>query len=338
MKWPREFGTIVLVTVVTILIWLLAAAKTRQVETLAGRLEFTVASDAAGDRFQVSPAQIPVTVTLEGPALRVREARNVLTSAPISIPLPAEHGTQEITQLITLVQSAQTIASTGVTVVGVEPPTAVVDITEFVRKTAVTRADIQSASTVQDVAVTPKEVSVLAPRDVVHELPETVVVDAVVDPRDVARLEPGVLHTVECALKLPDSLQLASAVTIDPPTALVSFQLVARQRRAVVPRVRIQVISTPQDFAAYEIELSEPMLSDVTIEASPSDISEVQAGRAQVIAVVHLSTNDKERSIESKRVSFFAVLRSDGVATTITATVSDEAHPAVSLSIKPTTK
>ncbi|MCP4758550.1 MAG: hypothetical protein GY894_00345 [Planctomycetes bacterium] len=333
MKWPREFSTIVLVTIVTILIWLLAAAKTRQVEILAGQLEFTVASDAAGDRYQVTPSQIPVTVTLEGPALRVRQARNVLTSASIRIPLPAEHGVQEISQLVTLVQVAQTIAETGVTVVGVEPPTAVVEITEFIRRTAVTRADIQSASTVQDVSVTPKEVSVSAPQDVVHELPETLVVDAVVDPRDVARLEPGVLHTVECALKLPDSLRLPVGVTIDPPTALVSFQLVARQRRADVPRVRIQVISTPQDFAAYAIELSEPMLTDVTIEASPDDISEVQAGRAQVIAVVHLSTNDKERGIESKPISFFAILRSDGTATPITATVNDNAHPEVSLSI-----
>ncbi|MDP7070241.1 MAG: hypothetical protein QF561_02720 [Phycisphaerales bacterium] len=333
MRWPREFGTIVLVTVVTLLIWLLAAAKTRQIETLAGRLEFTVASDAAGDRFQVSPAQIPVTVTLEGPAISVREARNLLTSSPIQIPLPAEHGAQEISPLIRLLQSAQMIAETGVTIVGVDPPAAIVDITEFVSRTAVTRADIQTASTVQDVSVTPKEVSVRAPRNVIHDLPETIVVDAVVDPRDVARLEPGVLHTVECALMLPEMLRLPASVTIDPPTALVSFQLVARQRRAVVPRVRIQIISTPQDFEAYAIELTQAMLTDVTIEASPEDISEVQAGRAQVIGVVHLSTNDKERGIESKPISFFAILNADGTATPITATVKDDAHPAVSLTI-----
>jgi hypothetical protein len=323
-----------LVTIVTLLIWLLAAAKTRQIDTVAGRLEFTVASDSAGDRYQVSPGRIPMTVTLEGPALAVREARQLLTQAPLAIALPAEHGRQDIADIASRVQQIDALRSTGVTVSSVDPARFTVDVTEFITRMAVTRADIRSASTVQDVSVAPKEVSVTVPRGLVHQLPETLVVDAVVDPRDIARLEPGVLHTVNGTFQLPDAVHLGGAVTIEPATARVSFQLIARQRRASVPRVRIQIVSSPQDFGTYHVELPDPLLTDVDIEASPDDIAEVEAGRAQVIAVVHLTTNDKERAVETKAVSFFAIVRPDGTATPVSGSLKDNPHPKIALSIR----
>ncbi|MDP7030166.1 MAG: hypothetical protein QF733_08095 [Phycisphaerales bacterium] len=334
MSLPRQSGTYVVVTIVTLLIWILAAAKTRQVETVAGRLDFTVASDSAGDRFQVSPDQIPVTVMLEGPAIAVREARGLLTSAPLTVPLPAEHGRQEIDDLADRIQALDAMRDTGVSILSVEPPRFSVDVTEFVTRTAVTRADIQTTSTVQDVSIAPTEVSVTVPRSLVHELPDRLVVDAIVDPRDVLRLEPGVLHTVDGALQLPDSVRVGGSATIDPPTARVSFQLVARQRRATVPKVRVQVVSSPEDFGLYHVELASPLLADVDIEASPDAIAEVEAGKAQVIAVVHLSTRDKERQLEQKAVSFFAIVRTSGEATPIAGSLKDDPHPMVDLVIR----
>ncbi len=333
MKGPRQFGTIVLVTVVTILIWLLAAAKTRETETIAGRLDFTVASDSSGERYDVSPSPIPMTLTIVGPALAVRNTRDLLNTSPLHIPLPAEHGRQEIANLAKVIQDVEDIRDLGVSVVSVDPARITVDITEFVTLTAVTRADIQAASTVQDVSVAPKDVQVTVPRSIAHQLPDPLVVEATVDPRDIARLEPGVLHTVDGTLRLPDSAQLSVPVTIEPASARVSFQLLARQRRATVPRVRIQIISSPQDFGTYQVTLTEPLLSDVDIEASPDDISEVEAGRAQIIALVHLTTNDKERSVEKKAVSFFAIVRPDGTATPVLGHWQDNPHPEIALTI-----
>ncbi|MBT4767745.1 MAG: hypothetical protein HOO04_05235 [Phycisphaerae bacterium] len=333
MRWPRQLGTITLVTVVTILIWLLAAAKTRETETIAGRVDFTIASDSAGERYDVSPSPIPMTCTIEGPAMAVRETHNLLNSAPLSISLPPEHGRQEIDNLAVLIQNVESIRDLGVSVVSVEPSRVTVDVVEFVTRTAVTRVDIQSASTVQDVSVSPKSVEITVPRSVVHLLPDPLVVEAVVDPRDVLRLEPGVLHTVDGTLKLPDSVHISAAVMIDPASARVSFQLVARQRQATVPRVRIQVISSPQDFGLYQVALANPLLSDVDIEASPDAIAEVEAGHAQVIAMVHLTTNDKERSVEKKAVSFFAIVRPDGTATPVLGTWKDNPHPDIDITI-----
>ena len=333
MNGPRQLGTIVLVTVVTLLIWLLAAAKTRESDTIASRLEFTVASDSAGERYDVSPSPIPMTLTVEGPAIAVRDARSLLTTAPLRISLPAEQGRREIANLATLIEGTESIRDLGVSVVAVDPAAVHVDITEFVTKTAVTRADIQSASTVQDVSVAPKEVRVTVPRSLVLQLPDPLVVDAVVDPRDISRLEPGVLHTVDGTLKLPDSVPITTGVAFEPASARVSFQLLARQRRAKVPRVRIQVISSPQDFGTYTVQLPEPLLSDVDIEASPDAIAEVEAGNAQVIGLVHLTTNDKERAVDTKAVSFFAIVRPDGTATPVVGTWNDNPHPEVAITI-----
>ncbi len=333
MKWPREVGTIILVTVVTVLIWLLAAAKTRQTDTLSGRLTMTVASDSTGDRFQVVPAEVPVTLTIEGPAIAVRETRSLLTASPLEFPLPAEPGRHEISRLAERIQEINSIRDIGATIVTVDPPSVAVDIEEFVTRTAVTRADIGDASTVQEVSVSPKEATVTVPRTVLHELPEALVVDAVVDARDIARLEPGVLHTVEGALRLQGDGDLAQLVTISPPTAAISFKLLARQQQAVVERVRIQVVSSPQDFGAYQVKLLNPILSGVSIEAAPEDIRAVSDGRAQVVALIHLSTNDKERGIESKPVSFFAILHADGEAAPVTGSLDGNVHPDVPLSI-----
>lgn len=333
MRDPRRFGTIVLVTVVTILIWLLAAAKTRETETIAGRLDFTVASDSLGERYDVSPSPIPMTLTIEGPALAVRDTRNLLNGSPLHIPLPPEQGRQEIANLAKVIQGVEAIRDLGVSIVSVDPARITVDVTEFVTLTAVTRADIQAASTVQDVSVAPKDVQVTVPRSVAHQLPDPLVVEAVVDPRDISRLEPGVLHTVDGTLRLPDSATLSSPITIEPASARVSFQLLARQRRAVVPRVRIQIISSPHDFGAYKVTLAEPLLSDVNIEASPDDIAEVESGQAQIIAMVHLTTNDKERAVEKKAVSFFAIVRPDGTATPVLGSLQDNPHPEIALTI-----
>lgn len=333
MRWPRQLGTITLVTVVTILVWLLAAAKTRETETIAGRIEFTVASDSSGDRYDVSPSPISMTCTIEGPAMAVRETRNLLNSAPLTLSLRPEHGRQEINNLAVRIQNVEAIRNLGVSIVSIEPARVTVDVTEFVTKTAVTRVDIQSASTVQDVSVAPKSVNVIVPRSAVHLLPDPLVVEAVVDPRDILRLEPGVLHTVDGTLQLPDSVHIAASVTISPASARVSFQLVARQRQVTVPRVRIQVISSPQDFGLYQVTLANPLLSDIEIEASPDAIAEVEAGHAQVIALVHLTTNDKERAVEKKAVSFFAIVRPDGTAIPVLGTLDDNPHPEVVLTI-----
>jgi hypothetical protein len=335
MSSPRHLGTIVLVTVVTILIWLLAAAKTRETETIAGRLDFTVVSDSSGERYDVSPSPIPMTLTIEGPALAVRETRNLLNGSPLQIPLPAQQGRQEIVNLAKLIQGVEAIRDLGVSVVSVDPARVSIDITEFVTLTAVTRADIQAASTVQDVSVAPKDVEVTVPRSVVHLLPDPLVVEAVVDPRDIARLEPGVLHTVDGTLRLPGSVDLPTAVTIEPASARVSFQLLARQRQATVPLVRIQIISSPQDYGTWHVTLPEPRLTDVDIEASPDDIAEVEAGHAQVIAMVHLTTNDKERAVEKKAVSFFAIVRPDGTATPVLGKWKDNPHPEIAMTITP---
>lgn len=335
MTWRGELGTLILVTVVTLLIWLLAAARTQEIAPIAGGIDFVVAGDTAGDRFKVSPNRIPVTVTVEGAALAVRRARQLISGAALEIPLQAEDGRQEIASLQQAVQRLEAIRSTGIEIVAVDPPEVVVDIAEFVPVQAVVREEIKSASTVQDVSVTPEQVTVIVPKAQVDRLPETLMVDAVIDPREVARLEPGVLQTVRGTLHLPDDLSIAGPVRIEPATALVSFQLVARQRRAVVPRVRVQVISSAQDFGQYAVDLPEPILHDVEIEAAPERIAQVESGQAQVVALVHLSTNDKEKGIDRKAVSGFAIIGADGRAEPVAGTLDGQPHPQVVLSITP---
>jgi len=333
MKWPKESGTIILVTVVTVLVWILAAAKTREVDTVAGQIDLQVASDTSGDQFQVSPSRVPVSVTLEGPAIAVRQARQLLISAPLAIPLPAEHGRVNIDSLAAEVRAVERLRDTGVTVLSTEPPSLSVDVTEFIVRAAVTRARFPEAATVQDISIAPQEVTVRIPRSALHDIPESLTAEARIDQRDLVGLEPGVLQTIDATLGLVDSGTPWGDVAISPSTARVSFRLVARHRSLTVPRVRIQIASAPQDFGTWEVVVPQSFLADVEIEAALDVIEAVEKGQAQVIAVVHLTTNDKERTIDSKPVSFFAVIDADGIASPVRGSVGGDSHPEISLEI-----
>jgi len=333
MTFPKETATLLIVTIVTVLVWLLAAAKTREVDTIAGRLDLSVASDSAGDRFQVSPDRIPISVTLEGPAIAVREARQLLTSSRLPISLPAEHGRMDIESLAEEVRAVERIRSSGVAVVAVEPPTLTVDVTEFVERKAVTRARFPEAASVQDISITPQEVAISIPMRQIHDMPETLTAEATVDQRDLMGLEPGVLHTLDATLSIVDGPSQTSDLTITPATARVSFRLVARHRILTIPRVRIQIASAPEDFGAWSVTVPQPFLENVEIEASLEIMEAVEQGRAPVVAIVHLTTSEKERTIDSKVVSFFAVVDSDGVATPVAGSAAGESHPTVSLEI-----
>ena len=113
MNQSKEFGTIVLVTIVTLLIWLLAAAKTRETATIPARLTFTVAGDASLDRFQVTPMQVPVNITVEGGALAVRDAGEALRRAPLELQLPAAGGRVEVKELVTRLKENSAVRSAG---------------------------------------------------------------------------------------------------------------------------------------------------------------------------------------------------------------------------------
>ena len=84
------------------------------------------------------------------------------------------------------------------------------------------------------------------------------------------------------------------------------------------------IAGPPEDHDEYTVEIDEKdrSLADVTIKADGSLIRQIDQGKATVVALVHLSSSEKERRIESKPVTCFMALQPDGNGSIVAAEIN----------------
>jgi hypothetical protein len=334
MSLQRRITTVVVVSVITLLIWFLAEGRTRSNETFPGRVQFVVASGDSPADFAVTPAQIPVQISVSGPATAIRAARLSLRSESLRIEVAAEHGRRELNDLTGLVSRLPEIRKLGIEIMSIDPTDVVLDIAERVPRQATIRPLLPAETRVEDLTVLPKQATIKVLRPDLKKLPEPLLLEAIVDPDDLASLEPGGDHIVNATLRLAGDTILSASATIDPPTAAVRFRLLGSLRQATVDTVRVMVLTAPDDFGAFSVTVADKLLSQVNIEADPSTIDRIQSGM-NVFAVVYLKRDDLEKRIASKQVSFLMALDIDGPGRNVQIVGGDEALPVVKLSIEP---
>ncbi len=333
MSLKQRITTVIVVSVVTLLIWLVAEGRTRSSETFPGRVQFVVASGDSPADFAVSPAQIPVMISVSGPASAIREARSSLRSESLRIEVAAEHGRRELNDLTGLVSKLSEIRKMGIEVVSIDPTDVVIDIAERVPRQATIRPLLPAETRVEDLSVTPKQATIYVLRPDLKKLADPLLLEAIVDPEDLASLEPGGDHTVNATLRLAGDAVLSAAATIDPPTAAVRFRLLGSLRQTTIDTVRVMVLTAPEDLGAFDVTVADKLLAQVEIEADPETISRIDNGM-NVFAVVYLKRDDLEKRIASKQVSFLIALDIDGPGRGVQITGGDNALPRVALTIK----
>lgn len=200
------------------------------------------------------------------------------------------------------------IAETGVRILTAEPNTAELRIDEIVRVPARVRAHLPRVQTVGEIAVDPPEVMVSMTRTLRQQLPGELFVEPQIDPERLIDLEPDVSHTIEAPLRLPDAVLAGSDVTIRPSTASFTFVVRSRIVEQTLESVRVQVAGPPEDSREYVIDVEPTVLRDVRVRADAELISRIAAQEVTVVAMVHLSSREKEQRIDSKRVSYFLAL------------------------------
>ena len=307
----RRILTISIVSIVTLLIWLVAESRTRSSETFPGRVEFVVAAGDGSANFSVTPSAIPVTVQVAGPASSIRNARELLRRESLPVEIPAEHGPREVTGLTAAINALPAIRELGVSVTTVDPEYQVLNIEERVPHTATVRPVMPAESRVEDLSVDPKNVTIYVLRPDLRSLPEAPVVEAVVDPDDLTSLEPGKVHSVNATLRLAGDSALSTSASIAPPSAQVHFKLLGALRQMTVDSVRVVVVTAPEDVGDFVVTVGNPRLQDVQVEAVPETINLIESGERFVFAVVYLTRDDMEKRIESKQAATLLAVKGD---------------------------
>lgn len=303
MTFRREFWTYLIVTAVTVLIWFWAAGETRDSKPLTVRVQFAV-DDAAS--WVINPRQQVVSVTVEGSQLALQRAEEQMREA-IRHQLTPSTGATTV-DLMAVLREHPIIAETGVRILTAEPNTIELRMDEIVRVPARVRPHLPRVQTVGDIEVDPPEVTVSMTRTLRQQLPAELLVEPQIDPDRLVGLEPDVMHTIEAPLRLPDAVLAGTDVTIRPSTASFTFVVRSRIGEHTLDSVRVQVGGPPEDSREYVVDVEPTVLRNVTVRADAELISRIAAQEITVVAMVHLSSREKEQRIDRKRVSYFLAI------------------------------
>jgi hypothetical protein len=333
MNRRPDFASMILVTIVALLIWLVAEDYTSEDVTLQTRLGFTATN---AKHYVVQPSHTEVTLQLGGPKRAINKMRTLMQDETLSINSPARNGMHTFEDLAMLIQSLPEVRETGVSIDSVDPSNFQVHITELASVDAVVRARMPEGALVQDSVVSPEKATITLPKDEAARLPESPTLVAVVDAREIQHLEPGVLHTINGSLRLPEEFSDLANVQIDPATARVSFRLVARNRSITLDKVYLQILVNPDVMTSFKVTLPDSLLRSVQVEASTALAEQLESNDGpspRVVAIVPLSNLELEQGIKSKPVAYFLALAPDGTGETVSASVDGNAHPDITLQI-----
>ncbi len=345
MQWRDRLGMYAIVTTVAVLIWLWAAFETRERAELSFSIKLEPA--AAGEQV-VTPTEMQAKVTFTGSALAVDEARKLHSQGPIRLTvgaeLPSQPGVYRM-PIEELLAANDDFSDTGVSIVSVDPTTTDLTIDGLVPITLPVRAVLPGVETEDDPEVVPAQVTVHLPSRLLDRTDtEELNVEAQVLQTRLERLEPGVQNTLTAKLRLPASFASEKSVRINPPTAQVKFAVKSRIKETTLSTVVVQLAGPDKDHEEFPVEILDRTLPDVTIRADVELMRKIeQTEEAIVVALVHVSSKDKDDAIDSKPITCFMVLprdeTSDVTPTLVQAEVNGSTEvPTVRLRITPREK
>ncbi len=330
MAIRSEVWTYFIVTAVAMFIWFWAAVETRENDNVSFHVYFAPSKPA---EWVLRPRNLPetgyltVTVELEGSRFSLQRARELDRIRLIQdIELPSDSGSHQV-NLVDALMKHELLLETGVRVHSAKPKSIELTIDKLVTVTASIRPVLPQLETEGPIEVKPTEAEVTLPSRLRESLGDDLVVEARVSQARLDDLEPGEERKLLAGLHLPATTGDFGPVSIKPNSATITLTVRSRIRETTLPTVRVQIGGPPEDQLEYIVEIDEQdkQLRDVTIRADAALISQIERRDVKVVALLHLTTSDKDQRIESKPISCFMARPDVGTATIVQAEVAGSA-------------
>lgn len=303
----RHLGTIVIVTFITIVVWVFAeAASVRTRELPTASITFS-GDDSTFVRVLDNQNWHEVAdIVIEGSTAEIDEAERVLRNiklVPGQAGVPAEPGEHTI-DLRTALRSSAGLPAKGVTIARVSPATVRIEVDKLVPTIANIRVELFDAELDGAAEVKPATARIYLPGKYAATLPDAPIVTAVVDVARVKQLVPGRREVLAgVPLRSPGA---AAVYQIDPPTVEIALKLKSKQSSITLKTVPVMVRMAPRELSRFDVTLNEAdqFLRDVKI-SGPSDLlDQLARDEFKVVATLSLTYEDLERSITSKEATF----------------------------------
>ncbi len=332
MAIRSEVWTYFIVTAVAMFIWFWAAVETREKDNASFHVYFAPSDPAA---WVLRPRDLPeagyvtVNVELEGSRFSLQRARELDRITLIQgEELPSDPGSHPEVNLVDALMEHERLRDTGVRVLSAKPKSIGLTIDELVTVTASIRPVLPQLETEGPIEVKPTEAEVTLPNRLRESLGNDLVVEARISKARLDELEPGEEWKLPAGLYLTATTADFGPVSIKPNSATITLTVRSRIRETTLPTVRVQIFGPPEDQLEYIIEIDEQdkQLRDVTIRADAALISQIEQRDVKVIALLHLTTSDKDQGIESKPISCFMAVPDVGTTTIVQAEVAGSAR------------
>ncbi len=315
VTWGERVRTVLLVTLITAVVWLLAESRMIQSRSVELQLVLVGAPDDRESPQVVRPApgavwNPVVVVELEGSLASldqaVRELHGTLELATGG-EIPSSAGVHEI-DLRAIVRDHPALRSHGVSVRSITNDTAMVEVDRIVEVEAPVRVDVASGIRLDGAPrAVPASVKVRGPSSVVSSAGA---LEAVARPAGsvVSSLTPGRLEIIpEVPVELPIALGSGAsggswALRVTPARVDVRLTLSATTQTTTIERLPVQVLLAPGEVGRWDIRIN-PGDEDLVnvLVAGPSDaLGSIADGSAGPIAVLALSFQELERGIRAK--------------------------------------
>lgn len=298
--------TLAVVTIVTLLTWLLAESQTVQRRTLT----MEVRLDPGGEQRAVrlvpgSGWDRLVEVSIDGAAANleaVRRAARAGVTLTVGDELAAEPGVR-LVDLREALRNDAVFAGSGVSIGEASPARIEVEVRAVSEVLLPVEVGLPPGSEAEVTVVDPAAVAVVGPESVVSLLGDRVLAD--VPPALVEGLLPGQsVDRVNLPVRIgsPEEPGSLWGVRVRPERVSVSVTVRSRVETAVLPSVPVQVLLAPSELDRWVIEVAaeDRDIRDVRVTGPTAQLDRILSGEVPVVAVVRLSFEELERGVTYK--------------------------------------
>lgn len=325
---PRDtIVNMLIVSFVTLAIWIWAASETTEVVTIFNQ-ELSI-EPSAGNTTLIQPATLSgIRIDLRGPARAVKamasEFPELATVAVGSPGIAAQDGEQTVT-IATIVDEIIRRTGRPVSVVATIPATAELTITlRTTQEADIVPSLAEGVRATGTITVEPALGSITLPTKFAGQGPIQLLAPITQAMLDTS--SSGQRIVVKATVALPDALQpYADTIEFEPREVDVSIAVLSANVERTLPSVPIQVAAPPAELDRYTITIThgDGFLRDVVVRGPPETIQKIADGALSVVAFVHLSSDDLVKVVNERPVSMWmlpegvtVVQVGDGASTT----------------------
>ncbi len=320
-KFWSQLRSVILVTFLTILIWLLAESRMVQTRTIEVQIVLVGNTQDPDHQFVVRPASqddwvSSVDIELEGSLASLDAATRQLRGRiqmNVGDQIPARTGKHDL-DIRSILREHAAIKTSGVSIGSVSSDFVIVEVDELVTLELPVRVDIPASVALDGTPrAIPQTVRVSGPSTIVGKLEGRELI-AAADDAQIAALTPGRLETIpNIAITMPvhndSSLNLGWLPVLSPSRVDIRLTVRSLTQNTTIDRLPIQILLAPGEVGRWNVALNPGSEDLVGIQLSgPADlITQITDGTITPSAVLPLSFQELERSITSKSIEILGL-------------------------------